>query len=132
MVTWVEVPVADRLSEADPVRPKYRVDASALVVYSRGKAYVGVHDPRDIANITGNHDVVLLRRVDLNRLPAILPWTISEFERHIPQARVGSPRVVGLGDIIERLTNWLGIAKCGRCSKRHRTLNRIAVWGWWR
>ena len=36
-----------------------------------------------------------------------------------------SPKSVGLGDTIAKITTFVGIKPCGRCQKRRRLLNKI-------
>jgi len=44
----------------------------------------------------------------------------------------GGPSPVGLGDVVARVTAFVGLHPCDRCRKRRHWLNRAKVWGWWR
>jgi len=44
----------------------------------------------------------------------------------------GGAAPVGLGDVVARVTVFMGLHPCDGCRKRRHWLNRAKVWGWWR
>ncbi len=43
----------------------------------------------------------------------------------------GGPAPVGLGDVVARVTAFVGLHPCDGCRKRRHWLNRVKVWGPW-
>jgi len=43
----------------------------------------------------------------------------------------GGPGPVGLGDVVARVTAFVGLHPCDDCRKRRHWLNRVKVWGRW-
>jgi len=43
----------------------------------------------------------------------------------------GGPSPVGLGDVVARVTAFVGLHPCDDCRKRRHRLNRVKVWGRW-
>jgi len=43
----------------------------------------------------------------------------------------GGPGPVGLGDVVARVTAFVGLHPCDNCRKRRHWLNRVKVWGPW-
>jgi len=43
----------------------------------------------------------------------------------------GGPSPVGLGDVVARVTAFVGLHPCDSCRKRRHWLNRVKVWGRW-
>jgi len=43
----------------------------------------------------------------------------------------GGPAPVGLGDVVARVTAFVGLHPCDDCRKRRHWLNRVKVWGRW-
>ena len=121
--TWLEMPAVADGPGAIAVRPKYPVDASALLFYRDANVYVAYRDDRPRADVTAYSDVRLLTGPESHRFEASLPYPLPA------PARSGGVR---LGDLVHRVTRRLGIAECDSCRKRKRVLDRIVVWGWWR
>jgi hypothetical protein len=127
---WIEMPVAAGDADGHGARPKYPVEASALLVYRGSKVYV---------SFSGRGDHGTTRRPDVRRLtPAEARAFEESFSFPLPSPpppapgarQAGAP--LGLGDLVSRLTHRVGIAECGGCRRRRSLLNRLVVWGWWR
>jgi len=43
----------------------------------------------------------------------------------------GGAAPVGLGDVVARVTAFVGLHPCDDCRKRRHWLNRVKVWGPW-
>ena len=43
----------------------------------------------------------------------------------------GRSAPVGLGDVVARVTAFVGLHPCAGCRKRRHWLNRVKVWGPW-
>src|SRR5215207_3427046 len=120
---WLEMPAVADGPGPIAVRPKYPVDASALLIYRDANVYVSYHDERPRADVTAYSDVRLLTGPESHRFEASLPFPLPA-----PIRRRG----VRLGDLVHRVTRRLGISDCPSCRERKRVFNRIVVWGWWR
>jgi hypothetical protein len=105
------------------VRPKYPVDASALLIYRDANVYVAYRDGGRGADVPAYSDVRLLTGAESHRFESSLPFPLPAPSR---------PGRVRVGDLVHRVTQQIGIATCESCRKRRRVLNRIVVWGWWR
>ncbi|MFJ9798212.1 hypothetical protein [Streptomyces sp. NPDC101145] len=132
---WLEMPIRQPIYEGAPVDTKYEV-GDAVVVYNNESAYVGLGDRRAAEALLVHQDVRALgvREVDRTKPVPGLSLTLSELEHQVGRLREqsSSRHATGLGDAIAFLTRRLGIRECGSCARRHKTLNRVRLWGWWR
>ena len=79
--------------------------------------------------ITGRYDFHYL--VAQGYLPPPTPEMVGDLRGKGLYVREKYP--VRLGELIARVTHFLGIPMCSGCSKRRMWLNRLPpVWGWWR
>ena len=79
--------------------------------------------------ITGRYDFHYL--VSQGYLPPPTPEMVADLRRNGLHVRNKYP--VRLGELIAKVTHFLGIPVCSGCSKRRMWLNRLPpVWGWWR
>lgn len=122
---WIEMPVVASDAPGAPARPKYPVDASAMLVYRGPKVYV---------SFTGRGDRGMTGHPDVRRLtPAEARAFEESFSFPLPTPgarRAGGP--LGLGDLVSRVTHGMGITECSGCQRRRSLLNKLVVWGWWR
>ncbi|GHH94065.1 hypothetical protein [Streptomyces capillispiralis] len=132
---WLEIPIRQPIHEGAPVDTKYEV-GDAVVVYSNDSAYVGLGDRRAAEALLVHQDVRALgdREVDRTKPVPGLSLTLGELEHQVGRLRKrsASRHATGLGDAIAFLTRRLGVRECGSCARRHRNMNRVRIWGWWR
>jgi hypothetical protein len=122
---WIEMPVAADDHNLRTARPKYPVDASALLVYRGSKVYI---------SFAGRGDRRTTRHPDVHRLtPAEARAYEDNFPFPLPTPRAWQAEgPVRLGDLVSRVTHRAGITECSGCQRRRSLLNRFVVWGWWR
>lgn len=128
---WMEMPVSEGTRQGKPARPKHKIDGNALLVYRGDKVYVAVRET-DAAD-------TLLRQPDVRRLTAGEAQRIEDSLPGIGVAKLdslGAPsagsqgryRRPGLGDLVSRVTNRLGIPECDACGQRKKRLNGLTIW----
>ena len=124
---WIQMPAADGATPlGQPTRPKYPVDASALLVYRGSNVYVSFSKDAGDSEVLKQPDVRRLTPDEVRRLEESFPFPLPVPGVH----RHGGP--VRLGDLVSGLTGRLGIAECRGCQRRRTFLNNLVVWGWWR
>lgn len=119
--SWLEMPTHGSAT-ADP-RPKYELEADALVIYRGDAVFVALQDEAVQENLVRHVDVRALSDEEGREFEASLPVPLAPPER--PTGRIG------LGDLVSWFARRVGIRECAGCRKRRRGLNRIPVWGWW-
>ena len=84
---------------------------------------------REPVAITGKYDFHYL--VAHGLLPPPTPEMVNDLRGKGLYVREKYP--VRLGELIAKITNFLGVPICGGCSKRRMWLNRLPpIWAWWR
>lgn len=128
---WIEMPVSEDTLQGKPAHPRHMIEGNALLVYRGDKVYAAVRE-------TGAADT-LLRQPDVRRLTADEAQRIEDSLPGIGAARLHSLdapspdsqnryRRLGLGDLVSRVTNGLGIPECDACGQRKKRLNSLTVW----
>jgi hypothetical protein len=136
-VTWLEMPVAYSGDAAQSVGPKYAIVDSAVVLYKKDHAYVGLAVGKPIAELLAHTDVRVISPAELELL-----LESSEFSPSIAQHLLERPgsernrrisrvaRRIGLGDAVVAITHRLGIHECKGCARRRGILNHLQIRRW--
>jgi hypothetical protein len=130
--SWIEMPVSDRATPGDPIRPRYAIEGSALLVYRGERVYVALDELDVIHRISQLPDVHRLSADEAASFEATLPGS-GAFANHghmgpNHHAEEEKTNEVGLGDVVSWLTNTLGIHECSACSERKKKLNKLTIW----
>lgn|SRR5215207_8300026 len=126
--SWLQMPAISDGEGPIAVRPKYSVDADALLIYRGSNVYMMVQDDRARAGLTSYPDVRVLTALESHGFEESLPFPVATRTAGMRTGTAG----VQLGDLVHRVTRRLGIQHCAGCRKRRTALNRVVVWGWWR
>jgi hypothetical protein len=125
--TWASMPLvedADQGAIAYGARPKYRIEAGT-VIHHGDRAYFPLIPDSDKEELLQHSDVHTLTDSEVKeleqRLPYPLPSPVSQEPAINPKGKMG------LGDLIAKVTHFLGIRECGGCRKRRRWFNRISI-----
>ena len=127
---WIEMPAVGTGAADDPVRPKYSVRGSALLMHKDGKVYVMCADARAQEDALTAEDCRRLTPAEGHAFEQSLPVPLPP--QLFPESYRDGHRPVGLGDVVSWLTRRAGFTECSACRQRRRWLNRIVIWGWWR
>ena len=127
---WIEMPAVRSETESNRVQPKYPVETKALLIYRAEKVYIAFDEGLVQKEVEQFEDCRRLTTNEAIELEESLPFPIPS--ENVNHNHAPEKRSVGLGDIVSWLTRKLGIEECSACSSRKRSLNRVAVWGWWR
>jgi hypothetical protein len=128
---WFEMPAVGGDSLEDAARPKYPVVGNALLVYRGDKVYIAVENNSVPTEMMKQPETRHLNSKEALQLEESLsfPLPVDFPSQQIPMNHVGK---FGLGDLVAWFTHKLGITECAGCQKRHKWLNRVTIWGWWR
>jgi len=125
---WIEMPVVRNGTPDGRVWPKYPVETNATLVHKDGKVYIDFEDKSAREEAVKQPDCRRLTLAEGRVLEESLPFPI--ISRTVRYQNENQP--MGLGDVVAWVTNKLGIEECRGCQRRHKWLNRVVVWGWWR
>lgn len=135
-VTWLEMPVAYSCDAAQSVGPKYAIDGSAVVLYKKDRAYVGLARGEAIAALLAHADVHAIPSAEMERLEELSGVSPSTVEHLLKRTGGWGHRIgraasrVGLGDAVAAITHRLGIRECSGCARRRSVLNRLTIRRW--
>lgn len=126
---WIEMPVVGNGTPDGRVQPKYPVETNATIVHKHGKVYIDFEDGSAQEEALRQPDCRRLTSTEGRELEETLPFPIAS-----PAPRPSKEKgPLTLGYVVAWVTGKLGIEKCPGCQqRRHKLLNRVVVWGWWR
>jgi hypothetical protein len=136
-VTWLEMPVAYSGDTGRSVYPKYAINDSAVVLYKKDRAYVGLAMGEVITALLAHDDVRAVPEAELESLQESFWASRSGVEDVLKRTGSLNHRIeraatrIGLGDTVAAVTRRLGIRECHGCARRHGALNRWTIRRWW-
>lgn len=135
-IIWLEMPVAYLGDAGQSVAPKYAIDSSAVVLYKKNHAYVGLARGDAITALLDHADVRAVPPAELELLHGSFEIGPSSVEHLLKRTgglnhRIGrAASRIGLGDVVAAVTHRLGIRECNGCARRRRALNRLTIRRW--